>query len=110
MNKKITACLRHDVESVSCRRMIKKANTWSKLQAKYLHRDFSEIDSFQATQEDFNKAFVRTKTKSSYLLILPAFIWTFLKKLFKRYGLKRSLYLALYKSMLIYQYRKQSEK
>lgn len=76
---------------------------WAKLQAGYLVRDFSEIEHFQATEDDWRAAFRKTKNYS-HPLIIP-FIFTI--KLFRgllgcQFRFSFPILKAIYSSYLIY--------
>ena len=93
------------------RKRFKITKNWARLQAKYLTKKFEELESFQASEVDWQRAFFKTK-KYSHPLVIPL---VFLVKLFMglakcRLRFSFALLNSFYLAYLVYYFEQEKQK
>lgn len=99
--------LGHLVAPVTFAQVLEKRAGWARLQAEFLVKDFSELESFQATREDWCRAFSQTKKYGKIIFLPLAFLKKFILGKFRSgLSIKEALWEGIYSALLIYYYQK----
>jgi len=101
--KEIDYVLGHVVKQTNNRKWLLGQKRWARLQAEYLLKDFSELETFQADRSDWQKFYSWSRSQAlNPIWPLIKFIKSLFEELFKGVNLRLALQRALYNFLLGY--------